>query len=240
MKKIISVVAFAVSALFVGTPQADEAAVKGAIAKAMPAVKIDSIKPSEIKGVFEVMVGANIFYASEDGKYLLQGHLVDLASRTDLTEEKLGGARKAALDKVGEDNMIIFKPKIGKYMVSVFTDIDCGYCRKLHSEIDQYLAEGIKVRYLFYPRAGKGSDSYTKAISVWCADDRNKALTEAKKGATPKEKTCANPVDQHMQLANDFEVRGTPLIVTEKGNLLPGYVPAKQLAEFLKDEQAKN
>jgi len=239
MKKIISVAAFAVSALFVGTLHADENAVKEALAKAMPSVKLDSVKPSEIKGVFEVMVGANIFYVSEDGKYLLQGHLVDLASHIDLTEEKLSGARKAALDKVGEKNMIIFKPKIGKYMISVFTDIDCGYCRKLHSEIDQYLAEGITVRYLFYPRAGKGSDSYKKAVSVWCADDRNAALTSAKKGSTPKEKTCDNPVDQHMKLAEDFEARGTPLIVTEKGNLLPGYVPAKQLAEILKEEQAK-
>jgi thiol:disulfide interchange protein DsbC len=238
MKKIISVVAFAVSALYIGPLHAGEDDVRSALAKAMPSVKLDSIKPSQIKGVLEVMIGANIFYVSEDGKYLLQGHLIDLASRTDLTEEKLSGARKSALDKVGEKNMILFKPKIAKYMVSVFTDIDCGYCRKLHSEIDQYLAEGITVRYLFYPRAGKGSDSYKKAVSVWCSDDRNAALTDAKKGATPKEKTCDNPVDQHMELAQDFEARGTPLIVTEKGNLLPGYVPAKQLAEVLRDEQA--
>lgn len=239
MKKIISVVVFAVLALAMSALRADEKDVSNALAKAMPSVKVDSIKPSEIKGVYEVMIGANIFYVSEDGKYLLQGHLVDLASRTDLTEEKLSGARKAAIDKVGEENMIIFKPKIGKYKVTVFTDIDCGYCRKLHSEIDQYLAEGITVRYMFFPRAGKGSESYTKAVSVWCADDRNTALTEAKKGTTPKEKTCKNPVDQHMQLAQDFDARGTPLIVTEKGNLLPGYVPAKQLAEILKEEQAQ-
>lgn len=156
MKRIIAVVAFAASAMSAGLLRADEADVKSALAKAMPSVKVDSIKPSEIKGLFEVMVGADLFYVSEEGKYLLQGHLIDLASRTDLTEEKLSGARLAALDKVGEKNMIIFKPKIGKYQVSVFTDIDCGYCRKLHSEIDQYLAEGITVRYLFYPRAGKG------------------------------------------------------------------------------------
>lgn len=239
MNKIIAVVAFAVSAFSIGSLQAGEDDVRSALAKAMPSVKLDSIKPSPIEGVLEVMVGANIFYVSEDGKYLLQGHLIDLASRTDVTEEKLSGARKAVLDTAGEKNMIIFKPKIGKYMVSVFTDIDCGYCRKLHSEIDQYLAEGITVRYLFFPRAGKGSDSYKKAVSVWCADDRNAALTEAKKGTTPKEKTCDNPVDQHMQMAQDFEARGTPLIVTEKGNLLPGYVPAKQLAELLRDEQAE-
>lgn len=239
MKKIISVVAVAASVFAVGAVRADENAVKKALEKVITTEKIDSVKPSEIKGIYEVMVGANVLYVSEDGKYLLQGHMVDLASRTDLTEAKLGGIRAAALDKLGESNMIIFKPKIGKYQVSVFTDIDCGYCRKLHSEIDQYLAEGITVRYMFYPRAGKGSDSYKKAVSVWCSDDRNSALTSAKKGTDPKEKTCDNPVDRHMQLAQDFEARGTPLIVTAKGNLLPGYVPAKQLAEILKDEQAE-
>ena len=238
MKKIISAVALALLSLSTSSLRADEDAIKESLAKAMPSVKIDSIKPSEIKGVFEVMVGANIFYMSEDGKYLLQGRLIDLASHTDLTEEKLGSVRKAEIDKVGEENMIIFTPKIAKYKITVFTDIDCGYCRKLHSEIDQYLAEGITVRYMFFPRAGKGSDSYKKAISVWCSDDRNAALTQAKKGTNPKEKTCKNPVDQHMQLAQDFEARGTPLIVTEKGNLLPGYVPAKQLAEVLRDEQS--
>ncbi|MFI3187385.1 MAG: DsbC family protein, partial [Methylococcaceae bacterium] len=174
-----------------------------------------------------------------NGKYLIQGHMVDVAARTDLTEEKLGGARKQALEKLGVDKMIVFKPKISKYTVSIFTDIDCGYCRKLHSEIDTYMAEGITIQYLFFPRAGKGSDSYQKAISVWCADDRKAALTAAKKGGAPAVKTCDNPIDEHMQLAEDFEVKGTPMIVTEKGNIFPGYLPAKQLVEALEDEKSK-
>jgi thiol:disulfide interchange protein DsbC len=205
----------------------------------MPSVKVGSIKPSEISGLYEVTVGGNIVYASGDGKYLIQGHLIDIAARTDLTEEKLGGARKQALDKLGQDKMIVFKPKESKYTVSIFTDIDCGYCRKLHSEIDQYMAQGITIQYLFFPRAGKGSESYHKAVSVWCADDRKAALTAAKKGDMPPAKTCANPVDEHMQLAEDFEVKGTPMIVTEKGNIFPGYLPAKQLAEALADEKGQ-
>ena len=204
--------------------------------KSMPAMKIDSVTPSEIKGLYEVIVGANIFYVSEDGKYLLQGRLVDVAARKDLTEEKLAGTRKKAIEKIGQENMIVFKPKIGKYTVTVFTDIDCGYCRKLHSEIDQYLAQGITIQYLFFPRAGKDSDSYTKAVSVWCAKDRNAAFTDAKKGNTPPAKTCDNPIDKHMQLAADFDVKGTPMIVTEKGNIYPGYLPAKQLLEALESE----
>ena len=237
MKKVIKMAAISLFGLTLSTANADEAAIRQTMSKSMPSAKIDSVKPSEIKGLYEVIVGANIFYVSEDGKYLLQGRLVDVAARKDLTEEKLSGTRKQAIEKIGQKNMIVFKPKISKYTVSIFTDIDCGYCRKLHSEIDQYLAEGITIQYLFFPRAGKGSDSYTKAVSVWCAKDRNAALTDAKKGNTPEAKTCDNPVDEHMQLGADFDVKGTPMIVTEKGNIYPGYLPAKQLLEVLESEK---
>lgn len=239
MKKIITIAALALFGLTLSVAHADENAIREALAKSMPSVKVGLIKPSEISGLFEVTVGGNIVYVSGDGKYLIQGHLVDVAARTDLTEEKLSGTRKQALENLGVDKMIVFKPKVSKYTVSIFTDIDCGYCRKLHSEIDQYMAEGITIQYLFFPRAGKGSDSYHKAISVWCADDRKAALTAAKKGETPPSKTCDNPIDEHMQLAEEFEVKGTPMMVTEKGNIFPGYLPAKQLAEALADEKAK-
>ena len=222
--------------LSVSIAHADEDDIRKALSKSMPSIKIDSIKSSEAKGLYEVTVGASILYISEDGKYLLQGHLIDLEARKDLTDEKLAGARTSALEKLGEDQMIIFKPEESKYKISVFTDIDCGYCRKLHSEMEKYLAEGITVQYLFYPRAGKGSDSYNKAVSVWCSDDRNEALTMAKNGKTPEAKTCDNPVDEHMQMGVAFEVKGTPMIVTENGNVFPGYVPAKQLVKALASE----
>lgn len=215
---------------------ADQDVIKKTFAKAMPNLEIGSIKETEIKGLFEVTIGANILYVSGDGKYMIQGHLIDIAARKDLTETKLAATRMGAIEKLGEDKMIIFKPDESKYKVSVFTDIDCGYCRKLHSEMDKYLAQGITVRYLFYPRAGKGSDSYNKAVSVWCSEDKNQALTDAKNGKTPESKTCENPVDEHMQLGVDFEARGTPMIVTEKGNIFPGYVPADQLVKALAQE----
>ncbi|MCK5830472.1 MAG: DsbC family protein [Methylococcales bacterium] len=212
---------------------ADEDAIRKVFAKSMPSIKIDSVKPSEAKGVYELSVGANILYVSEDGKYMFQGHLIDLEAKKDLTEIKLAGSRKQAIEKLGEDKMIIFKPEKSKYKVSVFTDIDCGYCRKLHSEMDQYMAEGITIQYIFYPRAGKGSDSYNKAVAVWCAEDRNTALTNAKNGKSLEMKTCENPIDEHMQLGVEFEARGTPMIVSEKGDVFPGYVPAKKLVEAL-------
>ena len=235
MKTMIIIVALS-SVVLASVAQADEASIRKALGLSMPTLKLDSIKPAEVKGLYEVTVGANILYVSEDGKYLLQGHLIDIAARKDLTEEKLANTRKLAIEQVGEDQSIIFKPEESKYKVAVFTDIDCGYCRKLHSEMDQYLAEGITIQYLFYPRAGKGSDSYNKAVSVWCADDKNAALTAAKQGKTPDAKTCDNPVDEHMRLGAEFDARGTPMIVTEKGNIFPGYIPAKQLAKALAAE----
>jgi thiol:disulfide interchange protein DsbC len=237
MKKIVQITGTLLIALFLPFSHADEAAIKKAIEKSMPTAKIESIKPSEIGGVYEVVLGSSIYYVSDNGKYLLQGRLIDVENRIDLTEKKLGAARRQSLDKIGVDNMIVFKPKIARYKVSVFTDIDCGYCRKLHSEIDQYLAEGITVQYLFFPRAGKGSDSYNKAVSVWCAKDRNAALTEAKKDQKLESKTCANPVDNHMQLAEEFGVQGTPMIVTENGTVIPGYQSAKELVQTLQAEK---
>jgi len=239
MKRILKKTALTLLSLTLigsGVAQADEEAVRKAVSQSMPTAKIDSIKISEAKGFYEVAVGANLLYISEDGKYLFQGHLIDLKARKDLTEEKLAGVRKQAIDKLGIDQMIVFKPEKSQYKVSVFTDIDCGYCRKLQAEIDQYMAEGITIQYLFYPRSGKGSDSYNKAVSVWCADDRNAALTAAKKGEFLESKTCENPVDEHMKLGVEFEARGTPMIVTEKGNIFPGYVPAKRLAQALANE----
>ncbi len=120
--------------------------------------------------------------------------------------------------------------------MTVFTDIECGYCRKLHSQIGEYEKEGIRVRYLFFPRAGKSSPAYDEAVSVWCAGDnaaRSEALTKAKSGQQIEAKTCANPVDAHMAIGADLGLRGTPAIVTESGELIPGYVDPKHLAAKL-------
>lgn len=225
-------------ALVSAVVHADTKAVEAALKAALPSIKPDTITPSPIPGLYEVVVGARLFYLSEDGRYLMQGSMVDLKSREDLTEKKLSEARLGALQKLGPDKMIVFKPKIQKHVAYVFTDIDCGYCRKLHSEIDNYLREGIEIRYLFFPRAGKDSDSYDKAVTVWCAKDRNAALTKAKNGEKLAKKTCDNPVDEHMALAMAMGANGTPMIVTDQGNILPGYVPAAQLTKAMEEKPA--
>jgi thiol:disulfide interchange protein DsbC len=214
-----------------------EDSIRTALVKVIPDLKIESIKPSPIKGLYEVMVGTQIMYVTPDGRYYMDGRIVDLASREDLTEPRLAGARKRLLDRIGESKMLIFEPSVpAKHTVTVFTDIDCGYCRKLHSQIADYGKEGIRVRYVFFPRAGKNSQAYKEAVSVWCAGDaaaRNAALTDAKAGKTIEEKTCDNPVDEHMAIGEEFGLRGTPAIVTEAGDLIPGYVEPKRLASEL-------
>lgn len=216
---------------------ADEKAINEALSKIFPNTKAESIRQSEVPGLYEVVVGPSMLYMSADGHYLLQGKMIDVDAKRDITEPKLASARVQALNKMGEGNMVVFPAKPAKYVVSVFTDIDCGYCRKLHSEIDQYLAQGITVRYLFFPRAGEGSESYHKAVSVWCAKDRNTALTKAKRDEAIERKDCDNPVDEHLDLGKAMGASGTPMIITEGGEVIPGYVNAKQLVKMLAYEK---
>jgi len=214
-----------------GTDASD--AIRQSLGKVLPGVTLDQIKPSPLPGVSEVLVGPRLLYISDDGKYLLQGSLIDLETRKDISEERRKGIRLDAIDKVGVDNMIVFPAEKERHAITVFTDIDCGYCRKLHSEIQQFNAEGITVRYLMFPRAGVGSPSYDKAVSVWCSDDRRAALTHAKAGDEITPQKCDNPVKDQYELGGQLGVTGTPALILDNGELLPGYVPAKRLAKAL-------
>jgi len=209
------------------------AALKQALALALPGITPDQIKPSPMQGVSEVLVGPRLFYVSNDGKYLLTGGIIDLNTRKDIGEERRKGIRLDAISKVGTDNMIIFPAEKERHTITVFTDLDCGYCRKLHKEIDQFNAEGITVRYLMFPRAGVGSPSYDKAVSVWCSDDRRAALTHAKNGDEIPPRKCTNPVKEQYELGGMLGVTGTPALILDNGELLPGYVPATRLAKAL-------
>ena len=213
--------------------------VRSGISKLMPGTEPDSVIPSVIPGIYEVMIGPQLYYVSSEGKYLLSGKLFDIASREDLTTPKVTTAKAKAIEGLGEENMVIFSPQEVKHTVTVFTDIDCGYCRKLHNEIDQYNDLGIRVRYLSFPRAGVGSESNKKAVSVWCADDPKKAMTLAKAGKEVEQKECENPVKAEMELGQVLGVTGTPALFFADGEMLPGYVPAKRLSAYLKQKTGR-
>lgn len=198
-----------------------------------------TITASPVPGVYEVMVGAQLYYVSADGKYLFRGKLFDIDKREDLTTPKEAMVKAKMIEQLGEENMLIFAPEKYEHTVTIFTDIDCSYCRKLHKEVKEYNDLGIRVRYLMYPRAGIGSSAYQKAVNVFCADDRNDALTRAKAGQDVEEKECENPVAKEYALGQTLGVTGTPSIFLENGELVPGYVPAKRMAAMLQEVAAE-
>lgn len=215
------------STLFADT---DLAKIKQDLEKRFSDLKVTDIKASPVPGMYEVTFGTHVAFVSADGKYMLMGDLIDVDKQKNLTAERRTALILQAIDAVGEKNMIVFAPKQAvKRTLTVFSDVDCPYCARLHREIPALTGAGVKVRYLLFPRAGVGSESYRRSIAVWCAKDRGAAVGAAMSGGKLDMKTCPNPVDEHMQLGVDVGVEGTPTLVLDDGRILPGYVPAPQL-----------
>ena len=212
---------------------AAEERVRNSLKVLLPGLVPDSVNDTPVENLYEVTFGTRLVYVTGDGRFLIQGKIIDLETRTELTEERLSKLKNAAMASLSEDTMIIYSPDEPKHTVTVFTDIDCGYCRKLHSEMDQYKEQGIRIRYLFYPRSGLDTPSYHKAVSVWCADDRHKAMDEAKAGRDVESRSCDNPVAEHYALGQSFSIQGTPALILDDGEVVPGYVPPVKLREAL-------
>jgi thiol:disulfide interchange protein DsbC len=208
------------------------------IARNIPGASADQLRASPVPGLWEYTHGGDIGYVTADGRFAIMGDLYDLkANNTNLTEARRRDLRLKLLAQVPENYMLVFGSKDSKYTVTVFTDVDCPYCRTLHSQIGLYNQLGIRVRYLLFPRTGPGTPSWTKAEQVWCAPDRNVALTQAKQGQALQGKVCAgNPVAATYALGREFALDGTPAIVMANGEILPGYLPPDVLLKHLQDE----
>jgi len=195
----------------------------------------DSIAISEtpIAGVLMVQIGGDVVYMTDDGNFLIQGRVINMETREDLTESAKSEVRRELIEGVDTSKQIAFSPEKPDYELMVFTDIDCGYCRKLHAQMDGYNENGISIRYMAFPRAGIGSRSYEKAVSVWCASDQQAAMTLAKNGGEPDPEHCENPIAEQYELGMALGVTGTPAILTSDGTLIPGYVPPEQLRQRL-------
>ena len=185
-----------------------------------------------IRDRYEVNYGMQIYYVSEDGEHIIDGNIINIATSQNITAGAVAGARKELIAAVPASQTINFPAKGDtKHVITVFTDIDCGYCRKLHNDMDGYNELGIEVRYMMFPRAGLNSPSFTKAVSAWCGDDKQAQITAAKNGRSIAKKQCENPIAAQYRLGQEVGVRGTPAIVTSTGDLLPGYrEPEKMLA----------
>jgi thiol:disulfide interchange protein DsbC len=210
-----------------------------AAAATIPGVKKEDVRPTPVAGVFEVRRGADIVYMTGDGQYVFTGDLYNVSSHNNLTEAHRRVLRQKLIDSIPESQMVIFSPPQPKYTVTVFTDVDCAYCRELHRQIADYNRLGVRVRYIFFPRTGPNTESWRKAEQVWCSADRKAALTRAKLGQSLDAKSCGTtPVEREYELGKAIGLEGTPGIVASNGAMVGGYLPPQALVDELAQQQS--
>lgn len=200
--------------------------------KSYPDLKIDSIEKIN-NSFFEILIGEQIFYLTSDLNYLLAGNIIDLGSGINLTQQKIENFRLSVLKTLDKKDTIIYQPKKIDHIITVFTDVSCPYCKKLHNEIPDLLNNNIEVRYVLFPRNGIDDDAYVDMASLWCSEDKKDLLETAFEGDFIKEEKCENPLAKNLELAYSLRVNGTPMIFTESGKVIPGYVPYKQILNTL-------
>lgn len=194
----------------------------------------DSLKTTPIANMFEAKFGGEIIYVSGDARYVFVGDLIDAQTKSSLTEASRSSDRQAIMKTIDASKTIEFKAKgEEKHVLYAFTDVDCPFCVKLHHEVPALNEKGVTVRYLAYPRAGVGSPAYKKMVNIWCADNKQEAMTKVKNGETIDTKECTNPVADDFALGQKLGVNGTPALVTHEGLMIPGFRPADQLVKML-------
>jgi thiol:disulfide interchange protein DsbC len=211
-----------------------------------PSASINHIAPSEVKGLYSFMLQGDLYYISDNGKYLLKGQMLDISTPKvrNVSSERIADIQKqespmrmAEIEKLSEEQMVVYKAPQEKHVVTIFTDVDCGFCQKLHRERQDYLDLGITLRYLAFPRAGLDSKSAAKLEGIWCANDQQLAMTEAKIEHKYRTGNCKTPFKEHMALVRKFGLNGTPGIILENGDLIGGYLPAEVLNRRLNEAQ---
>lgn len=244
LKRVLAFVGFAALLAAVSVTQAQnpgDQSLRGKLAQAIEVasqnqLEILSITPTPLPNIFQVELNTGeILYSDISGDYLFAGDMYQ-TTNAGLLNISAGTRQERNLDKVAAipaEEMIVFTPDEIKASITVFTDVDCTYCRKLHSELDDLLARGIEIRYLAYPRGGENADSFEKMISVWCSDDRKKSLTQAKNGQNLPAADCDTPVLAHYELGNALGISGTPALVFPDGRVIPGYMDSERLAAML-------
>lgn len=215
---------------FAAGDDAELEAVRAKVSAMFDMIEPQDIGISPVDGWYTIHKGSIVAYVSANGRYLLQGDLIDLDQNINVSEVARNESRRELMASVPDDQTILFSPVDAKYTVSIFTDVECTYCRRLHGQIDEYLAHGIAVRYLMYPRNGPTSRAWTTAEEVWCSNDRNRALTAAKADRKFASSDCdASIVQNHYAMGHDVGLSGTPAIVLDDGTLISGYIPPDQL-----------
>jgi len=218
---------------------ADDLLIASKINKVLPeGLSVQSIKKSQIESLYIVDIGdLQPIYASADGEFFFYGELYSVEGDVlqNTTKNEINLKRKMILDSaLTPEDFISFKSEAEEHVVTIFTDVDCGYCRKFHNEIDDFNAEGITVNYVAFPRSGLESDSYNKIVTAWCSTNPKEVLTKMKQGINIDLLMCQNhPVEKHYLLGQKIGITGTPAIITSEGELLPGYLPPAELLKRL-------
>ena len=232
MKFKFVVLGMAVAAIISTNAVSDEALdrVYDALTSILPQnLPLNSVIESPISGVYEASISNQIYYVFEKDGYLIIGDAIDVRSGASLSDKKTEQAVYAVVNSTPPSNMVVFAAADPKRHVTVFTDIDCGYCRRFHQEVPQLTAAGMEVRYMAFPRAGVESESYNKIVNVWCSDDQQKAMTDAKNGVKLPVASCTNPIADQYRQGVQAGINGTPTLVLDDGTMIGGYVPADEL-----------
>ena len=208
-------------------------AIAATVAVMAPGARVQAIAPMPIADLYQVVAQGQVLYMTGDGRYVIQGDAYDTRTRTPLNRLTMDRLRQAAIARLQPGQMIRYAPAKPKYTVTVFTDVDCPYCRAFHANIAELNQLGIAVDYLFWPRSGLGTPSAQKAVDVWCAADRQAALTHAFAGNDPRYANCQSPVAQDFNLGVDLGVDGTPTVIADNGVILGGYVDPRELLRRL-------
>lgn len=208
----------------------DHTKLKAALAQV--GLKVNTVADSVIPGVQQVLTDKGLFFAANQGQFLIEGNIYDLTNKQLVNDKILQDVRKSGINAM-QSSVIEYKAKDEKHVVTVFTDTSCGYCRKLHNEMQTYLDQGITVRYLAFPRGGVSSETFNELQSIWCAKNPQQAMDKAKAGDKIAVAQCKNTVADQYNLGQSFGISGTPAIVLADGTLIPGYQPAAALAGTL-------
>jgi thiol:disulfide interchange protein DsbC len=230
---VLALAALSVAASTAATAPPVKSDVRVEIARQLD-VKPEDVKPSPVAGLYEIRSGAEVGYVSTDGRFYVDGDVFDLKSKQNLTEPRRQQGRLDILTEIPESDAIVFAPAGAvRHTLTVFTDVDCGYCRRMHREIAEFNRLGFRVRYVMYPSGGPDSEAWRKAEAVLCSADRRDALTRAKRGEAISAAKCATRIAANHSVGERLGIRGTPGIITDAGEYLAGYLPAANMAEYL-------
>jgi len=233
MKKFYLILILTLLASCAQTEQGEELDIKKTIADAYPNVEIKDIKKID-NNFHEIIINNQIYYATNDGKYLIIGNVINLNTKESITENTKMQQRLTVIDSIREENLIIYKPVKTEYTLTVFTDTSCPYCQKLHNEVPDLLENNIEVRYVLFSRNGEEVDAYKQLVSAWCSNDRLESIESLFEGDILDDtNACENPLSKNFEYASSLSVEGTPTIFLEDGRIIPGYQNSKNIMSFI-------